>query len=507
MTLPGRSRLPPAGLRWRLALAVAVVTVACTGIAFAVVYGRTGPELRSQVDQGLRDDAQELSGTLLGARAHTPAQLAALAQQYVGRQPFHIGSTLLFVQVRGYPTITNRPELFQQSHSPDTGETAAEQERENQLAARLLGAHEGISTVTVADIGQLRLLRTTLRAHGQAPAVLGAGEPLTSVAEAKRGVARAFVLAGLLALAGALLAAFAIGTRLSRPLRRMAAVAARVDAGDLHPRMHDPGGLGDEIEVLAESFNHMLDRLRDAFAGQRAFIADASHELRTPLTVIRGQIEVLAAEEDPSGQEVRRVERLVTAEINRMSRLVDDLLLLAKSEQNEFLHVKDIDVQHFVEELWDGISLLSERDFELGHVPAGRLLADPDRLAQALRNLIGNAIDHTAPGEGLVRLRVLAIGGGELSFLVEDDGPGIPEDQREAIFRRFHRTDAARTRIAGGTGLGLAIVRAIAEAHGGSVLARTSPEGGASMQLTLPGFSASRRSRGPVATHADALRG
>jgi signal transduction histidine kinase len=288
----------------------------------------------------------------------------------------------------------------------------------------------------------------------------------------------------------------------------MAAVAARVDAGDLHPRMHDRGGLGDEIEVLGESFNHMLDRLTEAFAGQRAFIADASHELRTPLTVIRGQIEVLAAENEPSAQEVRRVERLVTAEIGRMSRLVDDLLLLAKSEHNEFLHLEEIDLQPFVAELWDGTSLISERDFELGHVPAGRLRADPDRLAQALRNLIGNAIDHTTPGEGLVRLRVLAIGGGELRFLVEDDGPGVPEDQREAIFRRFHRTDAARSRISGGTGLGLAIVRAIAEAHHGSVLARTSPEGGASMQLTLPGFSAARRSRSrssAVGTPADAV--
>ena len=96
------------------------------------------------------------------------------------------------------------------------------------------------------------------------------------------GVARAFILAGILALAGALLASYLIGTRVSRPLRRMATVAARVDAGDLHPRIHDPGGQGDEVRVLADAFNHMLDRLTDAFAGQRAFVADASHELRTP---------------------------------------------------------------------------------------------------------------------------------------------------------------------------------------------------------------------------------
>src|SRR5207245_5269112 len=143
------------------------------------------------------------------------------------------------------------------------------------------------------------------------------------------------------------------GIRVSRPLRRMAAVAARVDAGDLDPRIHHHGGLGDEVKVLAEAFNHMLDRLTAAFAVQQAFIADASHELRTPLTVIRGQIEVLGAQGEPSRAEVRRVEHAVRAEIARITRLVDDLLLLAKSEQTEFLHPKSIDVASFVRELWE----------------------------------------------------------------------------------------------------------------------------------------------------------
>ncbi len=148
--------------------------------------------------------------------------------------------------------------------------------------------------------------------------------------------ARTFVLAGVLTLLGALVGAWLIGTHLSRPLRRMAEVAARVDAGDLHPRIHGVSGEAAELRVLADAFNHMLDRLTEAFAGQRAFVADASHELRTPLTVISGQLEVLAAQTAPSEPEVRRVERLVQAEIARITRLVDDLLLLAKAEQTEF---------------------------------------------------------------------------------------------------------------------------------------------------------------------------
>ncbi len=270
----------------------------------------------------------------------------------------------------------------------------------------------------------------------------------------------------------------------------MASVAAQVDAGDLHPRIHGGEKGSREVKVLAEAFNHMLDRLAVAFAGQRAFVADASHELRTPLTVIQGQLEVLAAQAHPSPEEVRRVEQLVSAEVSRISRLVDDLLVLARSEQTEFLRVEQVPLESFVSELWDGFAVLeAERRFELGPVPDGRLRADPDRLAQALRNLVRNAIEHTEEGAGRVLLHVERAGPGRVRFVVQDDGPGIPADQREAVFERFHRTDAARDRASGGTGLGLAIVKAIAEAHGGTVRAAGAATGGARIELELPGFT------------------
>ena len=175
----------------------------------------------------------------------------------------------------------------------------------------------------------------------------------------------------------------------------MARVAAQVDDGDLHPRMDSARLAGGEIRVLAESFNRMLDRLSEAFAAQRDFIADASHELRTPLTVIGGQLEVLAAQEHPDPEEVRRVERLVSAEIGRTSRLVDDMLLLARSERGDFLQYREFELEPFVGELWLGARIGQERRFELSAIPDGILRADPDRLAQALRNLIRNAVEHT----------------------------------------------------------------------------------------------------------------
>ncbi|HEY4426742.1 MAG TPA: ATP-binding protein [Solirubrobacteraceae bacterium] len=481
-------RLTPSGLRWRLAAWVALVTLLSTGITFVVVYRGTGSQLRRQIDQELAGDAGELAHNLMLANTDSSRGLSEAATRYVRDQPFSASSTLLFALVPGQPISTNRPELFS-SAVPDRGESSAAQAGENASAATLFAAADGYSTVRLPDVGKLRLLKRRVVAPGARSVTIGVGEPLANVEHAENGVASAYILAAILALAGAIFAAYLVGVRVSRPLRRMAAVAARVDAGDLHPRIHNVGVQGDEVKVLADAFNHMLDRLTDAFADQRAFVADASHELRTPLTVIRGQLEVLATQSDPSSEEVRRVERLVQAEIARISRLVDDLLLLAKAEQTQFLRIEWIDVPGFVRELWDGMSLLAERRFELGPVPTGTLRADPDRLAQALRNLVGNAIDHTAPAGGLVRMRVERAAGERIRFIVEDDGPGIPPGQRERVFHRFHRIDGPRSRASSGTGLGLAIVRAITDSHGGTVKAGESPEGGASIVLELPGFA------------------
>ncbi len=494
---PARRRLLPGGLRWRLAGLVTLVTLLCTGAAFVAVYRGTGTQLRHQTDQEIEGDAREFAHNLALARARTPAELSQAAGRYVRDQPFSASSTLLFALIPGRAPSTNRPELFGRP-PPDEGETAAQQAQENRLSAQLLSVGEGYSTLALPDVGNLRLLKRVVLVPGGLRATIGVGEPLAAVGRAQSGVARAFILAGVLALAGALLGAFLIGSRVSRPLRRMAAVAAKVDAGDLAPRIHDLGADSEEVSVLADAFNRMLDRLTAAFAGQREFVADASHELRTPLTVIRGQLEVLGSQREPSGEEVRRVERLVGAEIARIDRLIDDLLLLAKTEQTQFLRPAPIDLEAYVAELWDGVSLTAARRFELDLRAGGTLRADPDRLAQALRNLLGNAIAHTAPGHGLVRMRVERAAGGRVRFVVEDDGPGIPLDQRERVFDRFHRTDEARDRASGGTGLGLAIVRAITEAHGGTVAAGESPEGGARVELELPGFAArSASSVGP----------
>ncbi len=498
-----RHRLADVGLRWRLAGWVAVVVLACLGIAFVAVYRGTGTQVRHEIDTEIAGDASGFARSMSLADPRSSKEAAQFATRYVRGQPFSSSATVFFALIPGAPASTNVPELFENG-PPDQGETVAEQDQENHLAARLLTVGVGYSTLRLPDVGNLRLLTRSVRLTGSPSrrVVIGVGEPLAPVAHAQHGVARAFILAGILALVGALLGAYLIGSRVSRPLRRIAAVAARVDAGDLNPRIPLADAQGSEIRVLADAFNHMLERLTEAFAGQRAFVADASHELRTPLTVIRGQLEVLAAQENPAPEELRRVERLVQAEIVRIMRLVDDLLLLTKAEQTEFLRIEPIDLAEFVDEIWRANTLLASRRFRLDPVPPGTLVADPDRLAQALRNLLANAIEHTTPERGLVLMRVQQAGDDCVRFVVEDDGAGIPADERQRVFDRFHRTDEARDRASGGTGLGLAIVDAIAKAHGGTVKASQSPAGGAQIELDLPRFTAAPADNAPPHTSA-----
>jgi two-component system OmpR family sensor kinase len=476
----------PATLRWRLVAWVVGAMVIVSAVMFVVVYEQTGSQLRAQVDEDITGDVSQLSETVRALRTQSPIRLAAELRAYVQAQPFRGSTSLLFAVVPGYGTVTNHPELLG-SARPDGGETAADQQRENAQGRALLSGRTGQRTLPAPDAGLVRVDERLVTAGG-VRVRLGAGESLQAVRRAQRSVVKSFLLAGAVALLLVLIASYLAAEAISRPLRRMAKVAARVDDGDLQPRMPIPAAAGQEVRVLAESFNHMLDRLAVAFAHQRDFVADASHELRTPLTVISGQLEVLATQDHPSAEEIRRAQRLVSAEIARTSRLVDDMLLLTRSEQHDFLRRRSIDLPMFVTDLWHTTTVGHQRRLDLGPVPAGTLSADPDRLAQALRNLIDNALAHTTAPDGRVKLEIAVQAQGSVRFTVSDDGPGIPEPERERIFERFHRTDDARDRVAGGAGLGLAIVHAIADAHGGQVRALASPLGGAQMELDIPGF-------------------
>ncbi|GAB7190935.1 ATP-binding protein [Kineococcus sp. NUM-3379] len=295
-----------------------------------------------------------------------------------------------------------------------------------------------------------------------------------------RGVREGSRTSAVVAL-GALLFMTAVGWvvigRLLRPLERLRATALGVGAEALTRRSPVDGD--DDVADLARSFNGMLDRLEEAFATQRQFLQDAGHELRTPLTIISGHLEVV----DPaSPDDVRETRDLVLDEVERVGRLVDDLSVLASARRPDFLTPRTVDVAHLVEETAGKAVALGERRWLVEARADVRVEADPQRLAQALLQLVSNAVKFTSPGD------VVALGsavrGHELHLWVRDSGPGVaPEDHRR-IFERFGRATAGRG--VEGSGLGLAIVSSIAEAHGGTVRLDSRPGAGATFTLVLP---------------------
>lgn len=304
------------------------------------------------------------------------------------------------------------------------------------------------------------------------------------IAEAQDDVEKTFLAVGAVALAAALLAGYLVAARAAAPLRRVAATATAVDAGDLSPRIVVDPASAAELRILGDSFNLMLDRLEEAFARQRGFVSDASHELRSPLTAIRGQIEVLAREPDPGPVAVKRVEAATLAELGRIERLVEEMLALARLDEGVGPARREVDAAAFLREA----VAAAPGEATLGATVAGRIDLDPDLVGRVVRNLIENARRHAGP-EGSVVVASVAAADRRLRVDVDDDGPGIAPAERERIFDRFHRSDAARARPAGGAGLGLAIARSIVDGHGGRIWAAASPLGGARVSFELPGLS------------------
>jgi len=341
-----------------------------------------------------------------------------------------------------------------------------------------LGALSGTERGEVETTqGEVRYLAVPLeirnRPRGVFVVAINLGQERHEVAEAAQTAAG--VSLAVLLIASAL--AWVIAGRVLAPLRTLRTTAQSITETDLTRRLEVQGN--DEIAELGRTFNAMLDRLEGAFASQRAFVSDAGPELRTPITIVRGHLELLG--HDPSEREETLA--LVTDELDRMARFVDDLLLLAKAEQGDFLHLGPLDLDVLTEELYAKAKALADRDWRLAGTGTGRVTADRQRLTQAIMQLAQNAAQHTEPGDRIVLGSVLA--GDSARLWVSDSGPGIPADERERIFDRFHRAADGRRR-SDGAGLGLSIVRAIAQAHGGRVELDTRPGAGATFTLIVP---------------------
>jgi len=345
-----------------------------------------------------------------------------------------------------------------------------------ELTRRWAGVTKSERAQVQTPVGQVEYLALPVRFEGQTRGVFVAAifHDL-EVAEVQPAVWGAAVVGIAALLIGSILA-WRVAEGVLRPVRLLTRTARSSTEGDLSRRIAVRGR--DEISLLATTFNEMLDRLEEAFATQRQFIDDAGHELRTPITVIRGHLELLEA--DPEERE--QTLALVTDELDRMSRIVNDLLVLAKAERPDFLDLEAVDVAALTEEVLAKARALGSRDWQLEGVARHRVIADRHRLTQAMMQLAVNAASHTAEGDriGLGS----GMSNGEARLWVRDSGPGIPSDERDQIFRRFSR--GGNRRASDGAGLGLAIVRAIAEAHNGRVELDSAPGQGARFSVVIP---------------------
>ncbi|TDW21467.1 signal transduction histidine kinase [Kribbella kalugense] len=265
-----------------------------------------------------------------------------------------------------------------------------------------------------------------------------------------------------------------------RPVERIRARVQRIGTRDLTERVPVPT-TRDEIARLALTMNEMLDRLETGQATQRAFVADASHELRSPLATLTAALEVIEA--DTTGQAWRELSQVMGTETDRMRQLVEDLLLLAKADDTGIrMRRTDVDLDDLVAAEIQRLRSSAPELTVTGDVHPVRVVGDPARLSQVLRNLVDNAARaaHTT-----VRLTTAEQNGSAI-ITVEDDGDGIPEADRQRVFERFVRLDTSRSRASGGSGLGLSIAQEIARAHNGTITLNSSSTGGTTAVVTLP---------------------
>ena len=293
-------------------------------------------------------------------------------------------------------------------------------------------------------------------------------------------------VSGLLAVGlPLLLAVVAVTTwvvvgRALAPVEAMRAEVDEISAAALHRRVPDPPA-DDEVGRLARTMNRMLGRLEQAQARQRRLVSDASHELRSPVAAIRQHAEVALAH--PDRTTTAELAATVLAEDLRLQRLAEDLLLLTRAdEQSLALRRRPVDLDDLVFEEAKRLREATGLRVDTSAVSAGRVAGDAAGLRRVLRNLGDNASRHARERLALS----VAERDATVVLAVDDDGPGIPEADRERVFERFVRLDGARARDDGGSGLGLAIVAELVAAHGGTVVAAAGPLGGARVEVTLP---------------------
>jgi two-component system, OmpR family, sensor kinase len=451
------SRLGGLPIRVRLTIAFAVVMAAVLAATGALVYTKFAHDLTVQIDSALRTQAEDI---------------AALVQ--AGRDP---------------DAVVRAREQLAQVYASNGRRTATTEEARH---VRLLT----VAQVHAALAGRLRIASTRLddahirvralavqRANDRA--VVAVADPLDRSNAALKRLRILLLVAGPLALLLASVAGYEVAGAALRPVERMRRQAGHLTGRNLSDRLTVPNAR-DEIRSLAQTFNALLDHVEEAVARERRVVSDASHELRTPLTTLRAEVD-LALRGQRDAEELREALRSASIEAARMTRLADDLLVLARADQGR------LPLKQEPHEVGDLLRVAAGRASAAADAQGRRIVAvagsagntrvrvDEDRIVQALDNLVGNSLSY---GGGTISLEARAVNG-RIELHVADEGGGFSDDVVGRAFERFARGRDARA-SGSGSGLGLAIVEAIARAHGGEAGARNRPQGGADVWIALP---------------------
>jgi heavy metal sensor kinase len=445
------SRVP---IRLRLALVFAAAMAIVLAGAGWFAYSRVSSDLSGALDQDLRGRGQDLSALVShgGSVSTTRGSLIENGESFaevvaadgsVLDATHPIARNLLtqseLVAARSKPVFTNRPSV------PGLDEPA-----------RLLA-------LPVTRSGQL--------------VVLVVGATRENRAETLGSLRAAFLIGGPIALVLAALGGYLLAGAALRPIESMRRRAAEISTTSLDERLPVPDA-NDEVARLGETLNAMLARLEDGLDRERRFLADASHELRTPLALLKTELG-LASKPGRTEDELRGAIASAAEQTDRLARIADDLLLLARAEQGELrLKTEEVDITDVMEEV--ARRFRSERVIAVEQGTPVVLTADRLRLEQALTNLVDNALRY---GDGAVSLSATAVNG-TAELHVQDQGPGFEPDFLPQAFERFTRPDEVRE--GEGSGLGLAIVDTIARAHRGTARAENLPGGGADVWIAVP---------------------
>lgn len=369
---------------------------------------------------------------------------------------------------------------------------------------RVRWLHEHLESVDSADGRHLRLMSYPLTFDGSLVGVAQIGLELGPLYQTIEELRLIYLVVGPFAIFWLCIGCWLLAERLLTPIVEVTQAARKITADNLTNRLPSENRK-DELSLMVSSLNQMLDRIEKSFRRIQQFSGDASHELRTPLTILRGETEVtLRWAKTP--EEFRDMLRSNMEEIDRMERIIESLLTLAKSEVGELtLEIKPFSLSDLVQELYLQAQILAEPkkitvELQLDVEEEIRIRGDELRLRQLFLNLVSNAIKYTAENG---HLKIAMIDEADCARIdVVDTGIGISPEHLPHIFDRFYRVDKARNRMDGGSGLGLSIVKWIAEAHGGTITVTSEVDKGSKFSVSLP-YSGPEEGKQPLTTLLD----